>query len=228
MAVALKRKRSSAAFSSPADMMTGSFPQWNDGSSRLPLFFPQSKPLDPTRSEPSREWKLQAETESPHLNSRTRKRYRDNRPNEEQVHGMCLPHAMHDQGLIREIVASTMNKLFDAQREHPDAAPILSQSLPVRQQHALQKSTLHSFWQLPKHSSVMTPHIEPMHVLPSQSNTSGLVCDDCDRALISPDAMDIDEAMFEEETACRACGKHVCDTCAVAGDERKCLECATY
>lgn len=228
MAVALKRKRSSAAFSSPGDMMTSSFPQWNDGSSRLPLFFPQSKPLDPMRSEPSRDWKVQAETESPHLNSRTRKRYRDNRPNEEQVHGMCLRYAINDRRLICRTAASTMNKLLNAQREHPDAAPILSQPTPVRQQHALQKSTLHSFWQLPKHSTAITPHVERMHVLPSQSHPSALVCDDCDRALTSPDAMDIDDAMSEEETACTACGKHVCDTCAVAGDERKCLECATY
>ncbi|KAF1355515.1 hypothetical protein BDV97DRAFT_288731 [Delphinella strobiligena] len=194
--------------------MTSSFSQWNDNSTRLPLFFPQSKPHDPSRSEPYRDWKLQVETESPHLNSRTRKRYRDNRPDEEQVHGMSI--------------ASTMTKLFDAQREHPDAAPILSQSIPVRQQQVSQKSTLHSFWQLPKHSTVMTPHAESMHVLPGRSHSLGLVCDDCDRTLISPDAMDIDEAMFEEETACRACGKHVCDTCAVAGNQRKCLECATY
>lgn len=88
--MAFKRKRSDAAFSSPAGPMTTSFAQFNDCHSTMPLFFPQSKPGDTTRLETSRNWKIGTEEESSHLNSRTRKRYRDNRPDEAQVHGTFL------------------------------------------------------------------------------------------------------------------------------------------
>lgn len=88
--MAMKRKRSCAAFSSSADNIAPSFCQWSDSPLRLPLYFPQSKLIDVSRVDISRDWKIQHEIESPHLNSRTRKRYRDNRPDEEQIYGMSF------------------------------------------------------------------------------------------------------------------------------------------
>lgn len=85
--MALKRKRSSPALSSPtsdSDATTQSSP--------LPCFYQHSKPVDPLMYKPT--WFLlpQRDDSQRHLNSRTRKRHRDNRPDEQQIYGMsrCL------------------------------------------------------------------------------------------------------------------------------------------
>ncbi|GAB7355821.1 hypothetical protein MBLNU459_g6491t2 [Dothideomycetes sp. NU459] len=82
--MALKRKRSLAAFAPVVD--TTVCAQWTDSPLRMPFFFTQSKPIDAPR-ESMCNWKLEAQSESRHLNSRTQKRHRDNRPDERQVHG---------------------------------------------------------------------------------------------------------------------------------------------
>lgn len=83
MNMVLKRKRSSLAFS-PSDHHTpGASQSWPDNTSQIPLFFPQSKP-DTSRAGSG--WKPYQDPESPHLNSRTQKRHRDNRPDEWQIH----------------------------------------------------------------------------------------------------------------------------------------------
>lgn len=52
-------------------------------------------------------------------------------------------------------------------------------------------------------------------------------CEDCDRSLRHEDAMQIDESVFEHEVSCQNCGRKVCDHCAVVGDARICLGCAS-
>lgn len=118
--MALKRKRSSifGTPSSPANSdptTTNTFQFQHQYHDRLPLFFPQSKPLDAARLQ-NCHWTDQKVTfpaaaqsatveaqhgrdgaggaegdmgeESRHLNSRTRKRHRDDRPDEAEVYGM--------------------------------------------------------------------------------------------------------------------------------------------
>lgn len=80
----LKRKRSSPAFSSPLSDSSDA----TTSSSPLPFFYTQSKPVEPLYQKPT--WSFPTYDEgmnSQYLNSRTRKRHRDNRPDEEIIHG---------------------------------------------------------------------------------------------------------------------------------------------
>jgi hypothetical protein len=55
-------------------------------------------------------------------------------------------------------------------------------------------------------------------------------CEDCD-AVLAPgeDALDVEMGGMDAEGgyACGCCGRQVCGLCAVVGDVRTCLECAT-
>lgn len=80
--MALKRKRSSPAFSSPC----------SDSSDRstnaMPFFYAHSKPVEALHYKPTWSWPTYDDQPSnQYLNSRTRKRHRDNRPDEDQIHG---------------------------------------------------------------------------------------------------------------------------------------------
>ncbi|KAL1796784.1 hypothetical protein ACET3X_005324 [Alternaria dauci] len=82
--------------------------------------------------------------------NRTRKRVRDNRPDERVIH------------------ENTLNMLFAAQRNHPDASPIPSDPLPIHPQPNTiplkpQKSTLHSFWK-----ELPAPPVQPIFSMPVQ------------------------------------------------------------
>lgn len=80
--MALKRKRSSPAFSSPGSDGSDVTMQ----SSPLSSFYHQSKPVDAILTKPTWSWPTYEDSPS-HLNSRTRKRHRA-RPDEEQLCGM--------------------------------------------------------------------------------------------------------------------------------------------
>ncbi|KAF3004205.1 hypothetical protein E8E13_006806 [Curvularia kusanoi] len=149
--------------------------------------------------------------------NRTRKRVRDNRPDERAVH------------------ENTVHKLFLAQRQHPHASPVPSDPQPSAQPAIAvskpQKSTLHSFWNIaapPVQAPVFS--YQATHA-PNGAHT--LRCDDCDAQLEAEDeGMDIDVDMDSIEgtssLACRKCGRNVCGRCAVVGDARHCLQCATH
>ncbi|KAL1305267.1 hypothetical protein AAFC00_002178 [Neodothiora populina] len=204
----IKRKRSLCAFSSPVGGFAASLPQGiPETPLRLPLYFPQSKLNEATSSETFRHWKVQDDAGAAHLNSRTRKRYRDNRPESEQVY------------------ATTITKLFGAQKEHPNASPIQSRDQPIRQQPPAQSSTLHYFWRLPSSATTSLRRNSPDSQSAFEPNSAA--CEDCDDSLRSADAMDLDDTLIQEETACYTCGKNVCDLCAVSADQRRCLNCAT-
>ncbi|PVI03328.1 hypothetical protein DM02DRAFT_612248 [Periconia macrospinosa] len=147
---------------------------------------------------------------------RTRKRVRDNRPDE---------HIIHE---------NTINKLFTAQRKHPHAEPILSeptlppQPLPTIPLAKPQKSTLHAFWNLP------APPVQPIFHQAQQQNQFLEVprCEDCDTSLqTEADGMDVDMEIDGDfggsPFSCNECGRKVCGTCAVVSDARHCLQCAT-
>ncbi|OCL13723.1 hypothetical protein AOQ84DRAFT_282545 [Glonium stellatum] len=143
------------------------------------------------------------------LNSRTRKRFRDNRPDENIIH------------------ETTMDKLFSAQRQFPHATPVLSQPQPsVRSSTPTQKSTLHSFWSLPRsRPQPIFTHVNSSSI----SNTQLPRCEDCDNVLHGDDEMDIDygDSNSVDQFACQSCGRSICGTCAVVSDNRSCLHCAT-
>lgn len=54
-------------------------------------------------------------------------------------------------------------------------------------------------------------------------------CEDCDVALVPLDSLDVEMGGVDAESgyACRGCGREVCGMCAVVGDVRTCLQCAT-
>jgi hypothetical protein len=127
--------------------------------------------------------------------------------------------------------ASTVEKLFHAQKAHPHASPQPSQ-LPQHQSYlqspsrppaapppAPQNSTLHSFWHLPQASQISQYEIAPR--IPQQEV---LVCDGCDGVIVSESPYGMDT--LDIETMCKACGKHVCNTCAITAETRLCLDCA--
>ncbi|KAI8938712.1 hypothetical protein NX059_004580 [Plenodomus lindquistii] len=148
---------------------------------------------------------------------RTRKRFRDNRPDEQSIH------------------ETTLTKLFAAQHT-PLASPLPpppTQPTHTRPLLHTQKSTLHSFWkQLP------TPPVRPL-IFPIQPRQPQHVlqlpqCDDCDAPLVNDGHdMDVDMdcdmggAVEGSPFSCCECGKSVCGTCAVVGARRVCLGCAT-
>lgn len=87
--MALKRKRSSPGFSSPASDASLASTDTNSGS--LPFFYAQSKPIDslyhkPMWSFPRYEDDEQHYKSTADMDSRTRKRHRDDRPDEEAIH----------------------------------------------------------------------------------------------------------------------------------------------
>lgn len=128
--------------------------------------------------------------------------------------------------MLPDVAASTISKLYEAQRQpaHPEpfvpSEPLLpSSTLPV------QRSTLHSFWNInsarPATTHMMLdPHDHPL------AGTK-MRCEDCDMTLRLDDAMEIDVGVVEQETACFCCRRRVCDRCAVLGKKRVCLACAT-
>lgn len=87
--MALKRKRSTPSFASSSPLSYTS--TTTQTASPLPWFYAQSKPVEaiyhkPTWSFPT--YESEESTSSHHLGSRTRKRHRDDRPDEKRVHGM--------------------------------------------------------------------------------------------------------------------------------------------
>jgi hypothetical protein len=172
-----------------------------------------------------------------HLNTRTQKRHRDNRPQQAQIH------------------ASTVQKLFQAQRKNPHAEPLLSQDLQLLQyqshlqqqqeeqtssninsnQYApMQKSTLHSFWQLPPlrdprpQQSVLNcgggggGRGRGIQQQQQQQQQDALLCDGCDGVL----TFYLESIIDTTDTTCKNCGKLVCDICSITVERRLCLQCA--
>jgi len=234
LTMSLKRKRSSVTIS-PAVSATDGHSNPYDPSTiaygGIPAYYPLSKSISPYQSESPflKPWSLRSGDDgtSTHLNSRTRKRHRDGRPDEEEVY------------------ASTISKLFEAQRHHPDASPMLSTAnhinvdmgaatyedsahscAPQERSGQRQKPvTLHSFWDIPRQVEHSNQAMENRSGDLDMRGTQGTCCDDCDRPLPAPGTA-VDSLTNDEETMCMSCGKNVCDLCAVRADERRCLECA--
>ena len=186
-----KRKRSSTTIlSSPTTDLTTT-------SNTVQSFYPHTKPiiLSPFHS-PSKSSSFDPDTPS-HLNARTRKRHRDNRPDAEAVHGTSSPPIPWLGAVIQ------MRALADQLQLAPQP----------------QKSTLHSFWRIDQPVPIMVPQMRRVAVVQEPR------CEDCDGALRDEEAMDVDEESVEDK-ACGSCRRPVCNGCAVYGRERVCAGCA--
>jgi hypothetical protein len=179
------------------------------------------------------------------FSSRTRKRHRDNRPSESDVHRMPSSFLPAAQSLTAPSTEHTLSLLFSAQQQHPQSQfqspspfPSQSHSHPIASipsipssNETTQQSSLHSFWAIPsaRHgspssnsstsSSSNTPDTAPM----INSFFQATNCEDCDASLNpqdNDDAMDVDMIMDIDmdggNHACTSCGKQVCHSCAVS------------
>jgi hypothetical protein len=86
--MSIKRKRSSGSLFQTPTLETSPAQPFLSSPIRLPNFFVQSKAHDPHSPFTPKQHTQQEEHTSQNLNSRTRKRYRDARPEESQIHGM--------------------------------------------------------------------------------------------------------------------------------------------
>ncbi|KAH9822884.1 hypothetical protein Tdes44962_MAKER00712 [Teratosphaeria destructans] len=189
--MALKRKRSSPSFSSPS---TVSSDMDLDTTSSIPFFYPPSKPVSYPQPKSTWDWPTYEDAPSDHYISRTRKRHRDDRPDEGTVY------------------ASTVQKLFDAQRRFPNAEPMPSRADPTSrpqtatsnasfpQRPASQRSNLHAFWNIaqPPKKDVGMMDVD----VGAWGARSEMKCEDCDGFLQADSVMDIDEGVLEQEMSC--------------------------
>ncbi|KAI1077643.1 hypothetical protein F5B20DRAFT_583054 [Whalleya microplaca] len=221
----LKRKRSESEFSFSSSSTFSSPPR--------PDHFGFSAMLDSTSTSPIRP------TARSLVPSRTRKRFRDSRPSEQEVH------------------QRTLNKLYAAQKQQQQqqqqeqlqqlsglhlhqstlSTPSHSRSQPqASHQPQGSQASLHNFWALPSappSSPAGPPHGVAM-TLPTDGPTE---CEDCGLSTAAGDAgdammdMDLDPAGPGAETGgpCAGCGKHVCSHCSITDlgqRQRRCLICA--
>ncbi|TVY58746.1 hypothetical protein LCER1_G001464 [Lachnellula cervina] len=206
----LKRKRSDSEISSSSSMLSS------------PLSINTFMSIDSVHSH-------QPQIPTPSLfSSRTRKRHRDNRPSEADVHN------------------HTLSILFSAQQQQQSPPqlhifPPFPQQAPVACLPA-QQSSLHSFWTLPSSRQSFSSTdssdtlISPMTIPTADSFFRPINCEDCDASLNpenNGEAMDVDVMLDVNiaegpNHACTGCGKQVCHGCAVSnlGADRKCLMCA--
>lgn len=186
--------------------------------------------------------RLWANARAPYLDLRTRKRYRDGRPDEVIIH------------------ENTLKKLFDAQRQqHTHDTANAFQTSPLQNNagvssgHAIHpeapiernQTSIEAFFgkknkiRNDAQSQCETSATQrPMTTPYGKTAASALTCEDCDTPLLAKDAgeaMDVDMLHFDGISvdpqiqdcwACVHCSRRVCDTCAVRGDCRICLECA--
>lgn len=225
--MALKRKRSTTLLSSPLSNTTASSPP--SSSSPIPLFYTANKPVTPLPSKAN--WPSSFYTFEP---SRTRKRHRDDRPAEALIHGQCWIGAVIQMSTLADVcrvAASTINRLYQAQRERPQVEPVVSCTATQQEQQIgasaaqEQRSTLHRFWKIEQ-----PPVANGIVDLAMMGNGTAMDapgharCEDCDGGLQSDDAMDLDGSWGEK--TCYSCRRSICDSCAVLGDERVCMACA--
>ena len=131
------------------------------------------------------------------------------------------------QRLITVCTENTIDMLFAAQRQHPDPSPVPSNEyISKPTQSTGQRSTLHSFWNLPPPPLIVVA-VQPHQ--PEFEDPELLKCADCDQMLLSPSSMDL--IMEYNDTvdffSCHGCKRRVCDMCAVSLDGRRCLQCAS-
>ncbi|KAF1365953.1 hypothetical protein EJ07DRAFT_92683 [Lizonia empirigonia] len=223
----VKRKHFDDA--SPTSTSSAGFVSTPDAQSPLPYIqYDSAMDMDNEASPRTNSWDFSRaqRVKSSDWGNRTRKRVRDNRPDERAIHGTNSPCLL----IARQ---NTVHKLFLAQRQHPHASPIPSDPLPPTQPAIVvsrpQKSTLHSFWHISA-PPVQAP-IFSYQAVHTQCSEQGPRCEDCDAVLDADgDGMDVDMDGVAglKLFACHECGKNVCSLCAVESSARHCLQCAIH
>jgi len=213
--MALKRKRSVMELNSQFDQSPQSTTSISSVSCRASTSptpcpqYPRPMQLHIDRdASPYRAWVVGASNLAEQVGSRTRKRHRDNRPDEAIVHRRYLFR-------ICNINCSD---------------PVLSEPTKITHDRSTRhQPTLHAFWNS-HHSYIehLAAPPETMDVVPIVESDK---CTHCDTPLqLATDAalgvpMDTD-GLAHEVFGCRECGRLACDMCAVEMDRRICLECA--
>ncbi|KAK0113439.1 hypothetical protein ONS96_014305 [Cadophora gregata f. sp. sojae] len=218
----LKRKRSDSEISTSSSLLSSPL----SASGHMSIDYPVSQTQIPTPSL---------------FSSRTRKRYRDNRPSESEVHQHTLSLLFSGaQKPQQATLPTSFRQSINKPQEPVSSLPSSSQS------GSSQQASLHSFWHGPmasggRQSSPSSNYSNSSTNTPSTASqmTSffpATNCEDCDGSLgqsDDADMMDVDMMMDIDmggagSHACTACGKQVCHSCAVSnlGAERKCLNCA--
>ncbi|KAI4597626.1 hypothetical protein KJ359_004330 [Pestalotiopsis sp. 9143b] len=182
-----------------------------------------------------------------HLPSRTMKRFRDDRPSQDEIHQRTL-HMLFEAAQRPETQASA---------DHASSPPSLSHEhqhqYQPRNGHAPQDAkpvahqvSLHSFWNLPNAQSLSAAASAAMPSPPVDASIyAPSDCEDCGRLLRGGDDVDVDDDVMMDvdgagdrggfgagrgdvQTGCAGCGKHVCSHCSITnmGDRRRCLGCA--
>ena len=170
---------------------------------------------------------------SSRLNSRTRKRFRDNRPNQSEIHGtyllQCIRYAFAPfppSRLTTFSLATTYERLFLAARSPPPIEhSTASQIMNTRPSPPQRQSSLHNFWPI----ASSTPAVSEPIMAEAPVNVA---CEDCEASLPAQDSDicmgGVDAGATEgADYACRSCGRNVCGTCAIVeiGEGRECLQC---
>ncbi|CAJ2500191.1 Uu.00g030440.m01.CDS01 [Anthostomella pinea] len=208
----LKRKRSESELSFSSSSSAFSSPPRNEAA--FTFSNTDTSPLRFLSSARSRG----SSTTPAHLPSRTMKRFRDNRPSDDEIH------------------QRTLNMLYTAQRQqiqhdtHAEGTSAFA-TQPVSVQPAAAtppsqaQASLHSFWKLPgtSASAQSALDIDRTVYAPSSCEDCGLSLSGTDRNNAGDDSMDVDT-----DVDCGACGKHVCSHCSITnlGERRRCLNCA--
>jgi hypothetical protein len=201
-----------------------------------------------------------------HLNSRTRKRLRDNRPDEETIHQNTLSRLYaaqqrHEQAPEQQDANSPLTPSPTPSRASLARAESATSSTTSTRTHLKEKAqtSLHTFFggrQNHAPPTMQIPGPDPQGSTATTTSTfptSVPQCEGCSGPLVplptshpsttafDTEMMDIDgdldlaavaaaAASTSDDNgsayACVHCSKRICDTCAVRGDWRVCLECA--
>ena len=270
MNMGLKRKLSfedSASLSPPSSTPATSLPSSQESSAQTQMY----QATTDTRSLPLNAWNIAG---APYFNSRTRKRFRDNRPSEETIHERTLQKLYSAQKHLSQGVQSDDTRQTTSHVVSPDtprhpryhASAQMISGPPARVDLGLERNqrSINTFFSGSRSSSEGTtsssgPYATAALQAPLPASTyqpdetapslisphpptllSILTCEDCYAPLLTQQSGEaIDAEMLDVDGLasavdpevdggwqCAVCAKRVCDTCAVRGDYRVCLECA--
>lgn len=179
---------------------------------------------------------------SNHLNSRTRKRFRDNRPDEAAVHQATLSKLYAAQHRSEANLAETQDDGTNPPLApspsllHTSPTPSISPSSQQKGK-ARQQTSLHAFFDGGGGGESKSAQLDRHKPTASIAAAATACCEDCSTPLALPllsttadtDMMDVDDDREDCESSafsCASCSKRVCDICAVRANWRLCLACA--
>lgn len=184
-------------------------------------------------------------TAVPYLDLRTKKRHRDGRPDQNIVHQNTLAKLFNAQRQIHMEEQRTYSRMSSppisplTQRFPESEFDTSSWQIPEIQAREPERNqrSINSFFGGSSAANVQGRRSQPAYfgINNVQNQASSVLrCEDCytdlrstnTDSMLDVDSMNIDTDLQQDEWACASCTRRVCDTCAVRGDYRICLECA--